>query len=501
MPQYLLGYDLGSSSVKACLLEASSGKTVASAAEPAEEMEIVSRHPGWAEQDPQTWWQNLVAATQKVLATSRVPPSSIVALGISYQMHGLVVVDNHLRVLRPSIIWCDSRAVEIGDKAHRALGDNYVQEHLLNSPGNFTASKLKWVMENEPDVYARIFKVMLPGDYLAMRLTGEVTTTASGLSEGIMWDFKQQKLAITLFNQLGIDTNLVADTVATFSVQGQLTAEAAAELGLVAGTPLCYRAGDQPNNAFSLMALRPGDVAATAGTSGVVYAVTDKNLADSRSRVNSFLHVNHQPAQPRLGVLLCVNGAGIMNSWLRKSLLGEQLTYEVMDALAAEAPIGSEQLLVLPFGNGAERMLGNLDLGGSFHGLNPLRHRTAHLCRAVQEGVVFGLGYGLEILREIGVSPNVIRAGKANMFKSQVFCETFAQVAGVELEVFNVDGAQGAARGAGVGLGHYKNMDEAFQNVQIVQRYAPLHAANDEVKSAYSRWKEVLRKQMEIRQS
>jgi xylulokinase len=493
MKQHLLGIDVGSSSVKACLLELPGDKVVAAATVPAEEMEILSPSPGWAEQDPRTWWQCVTEVTRKVLRDSGAPPSSVIAMGVTYQMHGLVIVDKSLEPVRPAIIWCDSRAVSIGRQAEKELGDSYLWQHLLNSPGNFTASKLRWVKENEPQIYWKIYKAMLPGDYIALKMTGAVTTTASGLTEGTLWDFNKGGIAEQLLSYLDIDASLLPEVVPTFGVQGKLTSTAAAELGLAPGTPLCYRAGDQPNNAFALKALNPGEVAATAGTSGVIYAVTDKFVADTQSRVNTFLHVTHAASRPRLGVLLCVNGTGIMNYWLRKNLFGSSLTYEQMNALANQSPIGAEGLSVLPFGNGAERMLGNRDLGASFHGLNLVRHQPAHLCRAVQEGVAFALGYGFELLQQLGIRPRTIRAGRTNMFQSEVFCATFAQVTGAELELFNTDGAQGAARGAGLGVGHYASEAEAFDSIERVGNYSPNHPSAPEVKAAFERWKLILR--------
>ena len=499
MKQHLLGLDVGSSSVKACLIEVEGGKVIANAAVPTEEMEIACPYPGWAEQDPRRWWQYVTQATRRVMQDSGAAPSSIIAIGIAYQMHGLVLVDKYDEPLRPSIIWCDSRAVSIGNQAEKDLDDSYTWQHLLNSPGNFTASKLKWVMEHEPDIFKKVYKAMLPGDYIALKMTGMSTTTAPGASEGMLWDFKNNTLAGTLLNYLGIDPSLLPEFVPTFAVQGKLTSAAATALGLAPGTPLCYRAGDQPNNAFALRALNPGDVAATAGTSGVIYAVTDSQVADRKSRVNTFLHVNHSVSRQRLGVLLCVNGSGIMNSWLRRNLLQSKITYDQMNELALQVPVGAEGLSVLPFGNGAERMLGNRDVGASFHGLNLARHQPAHLCRAVQEGIVFALGYGFEVLHELGIHPHVIRAGRANMFQSEVFCRTFAQVTGTELELYNVDGAQGAARGAGLGAGCYPREEAAFKLVKCVGNYSPEKGTGDEVNSAYQRWKSELNKQLGLR--
>jgi xylulokinase len=487
---YFLGFDLGSSSVKACLLEGDTGNVVASAFFPETEMTIEAPQPGWAEQNPSQWWANACRASRKVVAMAGINPADIKAIGISYQMHGLVVVDKDLNVLRPSIIWCDSRAVSVGNRAFSELGADVVLPHLLNSPGNFTASKLAWVKENEPSVYAQVDKFMLPGDYLAAKMTGEVVTTPSGLSEGIFWDFLDEQPAGFLIDHYGFEQQLIPEIVPTFGDQGRLLDAVAEELGLVAGIPVTYRAGDQPNNAFSLNVLEPGEVAATAGTSGVVYGVSDQTKYDPQSRVNTFLHVNHALSHPRYGVLLCVNGTGSLNSWLRNNLLQGSLSYAEMNALAAKAPIGAEGLSCLPYGNGAERMLENQDLGAAFKGLQFSRHGLSHWIRAAQEGIVFALYYGMEIMETLGVSLNYIRAGEANMFLSPLFRETFANVSGATVELFNTDGAQGAARAAGLGLGYYKNREEAFIGLRAVKIVEANVAQQEATSEAYSRWKE-----------
>lgn len=495
---YLLGIDLGSSSIKVSLLNADAGKVIASYVAPGAEMEIVSSEKGWAEQDPEIWWSNTIIATLAVLKESKIDPKDIKAIGIAYQMHGLVVVDSNRKVLRSGIIWCDSRAVNIGNEAYQQLGEMYCMNRLLNSPGNFTASKLKWVKENEPNVYSKIHKMMLPGDFLAMKMTDEIKTTTSGLSEGMLWDYENDCPPERLLKFYGIDQNLLPEIVGTFSEQGKLTKQAAALLGLVPETPITYRAGDQPNNAFSLKALNPGEIAATAGTSGVIYGIVDTPTSDRLSRVNTFIHVNDSKVDHRFGVLLCVNGTGIMNSWLRKSISNNDnmLSYEEMNLLASNAPIGSDGVSVLPFGNGAERMFENEDLGASFHGLNLTRHNNSHLCRAVQEGIVFSLAYGFEILNSMGIEAKTIRAGQANMFLSDVFCEAFCNVTGATIELVNTDGAQGAARAAGVGLGYYKNMEDAFHGQACLKKYSPNAALQKDYKKAYSAWKTVLEKQL-----
>ena len=446
---------------------------------------------GWAEQDPESWWKYAKQSLQKIMADSGVRGEEIAAIGISYQMHGLVCIDKNLKALRPAIIWCDSRAVPYGEKAFKDLGSEQCLSHLLNSPGNFTAAKLAWVRENEPDIYQKIYKVMLPGDYLAMRLSGTVNTTVSGLSEGMFWDFKNNEVAQFLLDYYGFDRALIADIVPTFSEQSVVSAQAAAELGLKAGTPITYRGGDQPNNALSLNVFNPGEIAATAGTSGVVYGVLGEVGYDPRSRVNTFAHVNHTAAAPRLGVLLCVNGTGILNAWMHRNVTFD-MGYAEMNDLAAQAPIGSDGVSIMPFGNGAERLLENRELGCSVHGLNFNKHSRAHLVRAAQEGIVFAFCYGMEVMGAMGMNIGKIHAGKANMFLSPLFRNTLAGVSGATIELYDTDGSVGAAKGAGIGAGIYKDHDEAFATLEKLQVIEPDAATRDAYQAAYSHWKEVL---------
>jgi len=491
MPQntYLLGIDLGSSSIKVSAIDADSGKLAGTTTSPEQEMEMQALKPGWAEQDPDLWWNHVVKATKKLLDTSEINKDQIAAIGISYQMHGLVVVDKNKRVLRPSIIWCDSRAAEIGEKAFNEIGPEKCLETFLNSPGNFTASKLRWVIENEPELYRKIHKIMLPGDFIGMKMTGRICTTHSGLSEGIMWNFRENKLADEVLDTYEIDKELIPETLNSFGDHGSLTAEAAEQLGLKEGTKVTYRAGDQPNNAFSLNVLNPGEVAATAGTSGVIYGITDTPDYDEKSRVNTFVHVNHTEDQNRYGVLLCINGTGILNSWLRKQFsIESMLSYEQMNSFAEQAPIASDGLKILPFGNGSERIFENRDIGAQIHGLNFNRHNNSHLLRAAQEGIVFSLYYGFQIMQEMGLTLDTVRAGKANMFLSPLFRDAFVNLTGTRLELFNTDGSQGAARAAGVGAGIYSNHSEAFEGLNRLELLEPETEKRKLYLEAYQNW-------------
>lgn len=488
--KYLLGYDIGSSSIKVSLLDVATGQAVAAVTSPRQEMEISVPQADWAEQRPERWWQECVNATTELKASYGFDTSLVAGIGITYQMHGLVLVDRAGKVLRPAIIWCDSRAVDLGNQAFAEMGEEYCLENFLNSPGNFTASKLKWVRENEPEVYAQIHKIQLPGDYIAFKMSGQLQTTVSGLSEGVFWNFKQQAIAQELLDYYGISADLLPEVVDTFSVQGQLSAEAAQELGLTAGTPISYRAGDQPNNAFSLNVLNPGEIAATAGTSGVVYGITDAPASDPASRVNAFVHVNHTAEQPRNGVLMCMNGTGILNSWLRK-MVGE-MPYDEMNRRAALAPVGAEGLVFLPFGNGAERILENRPTDAELRGLNFNVHSQNHLLRAAQEGIVFALIYGMNIMRQMGVQVRTVRAGNANMFLSPVFREAFVNAGDVTLELYNTDAAQGAARGAGIGAGVYASAAEAFGGLERILTVEPTNGLREQYQAAYGRWQDAL---------
>ncbi len=496
MSGYLLGFDVGSSSVKACLLSTETGTAVDSATSPKTEMDMVAEQPGWAEQHPDLWWHHMGAAVAQIGSRHAAELAETAAVGISYQMHGLVIVDHDGAVLRPSIIWCDSRAVPYGESAFRALGEAETLDTLLNSPGNFTAAKLAWVKEHEPRTFERIWKMMLPGDYLAYRLTGELCTTASGLSEGILWNAREEAPAAALMTHFGFDPEILPPHRPSFSTTGTITEAAAAELGLPAGIPVAYRAGDQPNNAFSLNVLEPGETAATAGTSGVVYGVVDAPRYDPRSRVNTFVHVNHTADRRRYGMLMCVNGTGICNRWLREHTVdapgGATTDYGVLNRIAADAPIGSDGLAVLPYGNGAERTLENRELGALIGGLQFTRHSRAHLIRAGQEGVAFALVYGMRIMQDAGVPIERVRAGQANMFQSPIFRDAFATTGGVPVELHDTDGAEGAARGAGLGAGVYASPEETFAGLEFVGMVEPDVSRADEYTQAYSRWRETL---------
>ncbi|MBU0472983.1 MAG: carbohydrate kinase [Bacteroidetes bacterium] len=490
--KFLVGFDIGSSSVKVSIIDSDNGELVSSAFSPETEMKIDSPNVGWAEQHPDDWWKHLVTSTQKAISKLSNTNYEISGIGISYQMHGLVMVDKNNAVLYPSIIWCDSRAVEIGDKAFEDLGKDYCLGNCLNSPGNFTASKIKWIKDNQPKIYEKIYKIMLPGDYIALKLTGEINTTVSGLSEGIFWDFNKNSIADYVFDYYSINKDFIPNIVPTFGIQGKLTKSASEELGLKPGIPISYRAGDQPNNAFSLNVLNKGEIAATAGTSGVVYGIVEKNSYDLHSRVNSFAHVNYSNENPLKGVLLCINGTGILYNWLKNELIRTNESYEELNSLANKINVGSDGITVIPFGNGAERVLKNQNIGSHILGINFNNHTREHILRAAQEGIAFSFRYGIDLMKEMGIEVNLMRAGKANMFLSDIFSEAVANTSNATVELYNTDGAQGAARGAGVGANIYNSFEEAFVGFKKLMEIVPNAKLVSQYEEAYQRWKEKL---------
>ncbi len=482
-----LGLDIGSSSIKASLVDIKTGNTLATSSYPESEMKINAPEIGWAEQNPEHWWEYSCKAIDLAIQATKSAKSDISCIGISYQMHGLVMVDKSLEVIHPSIIWCDSRAVAIGDQAFKALGQTHCLSHYLNSPGNFTAAKLAWVKENKPEVYERIHKIMLPGDYIAMKLTEEISTTISGLSEGIFWDFKNQSLASDLLKHYGFDSAIFPEIKDTFVKQGGLSRKAAGITGLAEGTPISYRAGDQPNNALSLGVFEPGEIAATGGTSGVVYGVTDQAIFDQQSRINGFAHVNYQKEIPRIGLLLCINGAGILYAWLRKQIGEGGLSYDEMEKLIAEVPTGSEGLRIIPFGNGAERVINNKQTGAQINNLQFNVHTKAHLMRAGLEGIAFSFVYGIRILQSLGMSTKKLRVGNDNLFQSQIFSQTIANLVGATIEVVQTTGAIGAAKAAAFGAGFYSDLKSAVGNTPIEKTYSP-EKEIEAHSTAYQNW-------------
>ena len=483
---YNIGFDLGSSSIKGSIVDSHSGKEILTLSEPKQEMDIISPKTDWAEQDPQKWWDYICNLTKSLISESKIDSAKICAVGISYQMHGLVIVDKNGYPLRNSIIWCDSRAVEIGETALEELGSKKCSENLLNSPGNFTASKLKWVKENEGEIYKNIYKYMLPGDYIAYKLTGVINTTKNGLSEGILWDYKNFNIANWLLDYYEIDSYLTPDLVENFTNQGTITSEASSLTGLPQGIPISYRAGDQPNNALSLNVFKAGEIAATGGTSGVVYAITDNINSNELTRINHFAHVNYSKDNQVLGKLLCINSAGIMYKWLKN--ISKEDSYEGMNEKANQIEIGSDGLVIIPFGNGAERMFNNKNIGAQFCNLNLNKHTNHHIYRAALESIAFSFVYGIEILKNDNTKINVIKAGNDNLFRSKIFSNTVSTLIDQKIEIYNTTGSIGAARAAGLIDGDFNKFEKNITSNDHVKTFSPNQDKKAYIR-AYENWK------------
>lgn len=486
---YYLGIDVGSSSIKFAIVSIETGEGLGIIKEPKKELSVKAQKPGWAEQDPQEWWKLTCTGIKRILKETQIQKEQIKGIGIAYQMHGLVVVNKKGKVLRNSIIWCDSRAVEIGEKAYHDLGKPHCNSNFLNSPANFTASKLRWVQEKEPELYGQIDKFMLPGDYLAFRFSGEINTTISGLSEGIFWNFKTDTIANKILDYYNISEKLIPNIVATNSIQSKVSKKGAGESGLAEGTPILYRAGDQPNNALSLNVFHPGEIAATGGTSGVIYAVTDNLSAEECDKVNNFAHVNYSNLTKNIGKLLCINGAGIQYRWLLNNL--DVKDYEEMNNLAAQVGIGAERVSIIPFGNGAERMLSNRIVGTHILNLDLNRHHKGHLCRAALEGIAFSFVYGFEIMQSDGIEPSIIKSGNDNLFRSKIFSNTIASLIGQPIEIYDTTGAVGAARACTITNGNYDTFSSFMEN-DYVTTFFP-SKKRSAYQEAYSIWKKELK--------
>lgn len=496
---YLLGFDIGSSSIKGALIDAESKKTIRVVSAPDREMPIDSPDRGFAEQDPEMWWKYVCRCSNMLMEHHPEAKNRIGAIGLTYQMHGLVLTDDEGKVLRSSVIWCDSRAVSTGRELEEKLDANAFLGSHYNVPGNFTFSKLRWVQKHQPDIFEQSEKFMLPGDYIAFRMTGEIRTSYTGLSEAILWNFKEGKANEDLLRQWDMDPRLIPGHAPSFATQGYVHATAREELGLDSGgkIPVSYRSGDQPNNAWSLNVNEPGVMAGAGGTSGVLYGISEDPVIDLTQRTNSFAHVNYEPERPRIGVLLCINGAGILYSWIRKNITGSDFSYDELERRATSVAPGADGLQFLPFGNGAERMLQNKPVQAHLMQLDLNRHRQDHIIRAGLEGVGFAFVYGYEIMKGLGLASDILRVGNDNLFLSGIFSGLISAMTGMRIEIREATGAVGAALGAGVGAGIYTSPQDAMKDSAVLQTVIPDPELQELYRPYYKLWKTELNNKLE----
>jgi len=464
---YLIGIDASTTATKALLID-DRGEIVAVAAT---EYDFQTPHPLWSEQDPALWWDGAVASVRRVLAESGIDPAAVVGVGLTGQMHGLVLVDAAGQVLRPSILWNDQRTASQCDEIRARLG----KSELVRITGNdaltgFTAPKILWVQENEPDVYARIHKILLPKDYVRYRLTGDFATDRAGAGGTLLVELATRDWSPTVVEALGLRPEWLPPTHEGTQITGVVSAAAAEATGLRAGTPVVGGGGDQAAQATGVGAVEEGIVALTLGTSGVVFATADKPFYQPEGRLHAFPHA--LPGKWHLmGVML--SAAGSLR-WYRDTL-APGAAYDDLLAPAAAIPAGSDGLLFLPYLTGERTPHPDPLARGAFVGLT-VRHTQPHLTRSVLEGVAFGLRDSFELMKDAGLSAiRQVRVSGGGA-RSPLWRQILADVLGSELVTVNTtEGAAfGAALLAGVGAGIWSNGQAACnQTVRITGRTTP----------------------------
>lgn len=481
----LLGIDISTTGAKALLI-AATGQVVASASTP---LTVSTPHPLWSEQDPAEWWEGIVQSIRRVLAGSRVEPGAIAAIGLTGQMHGLVLLDAHGDVLRPAILWNDQRTGAQCDEIRARVG----RERLIRITGNdaltgFTAPKILWVREHEPEVYARARHILLPKDYVRFRLTGEYATDRAGGSGTLLFDLGKRDWSAEVVAALEIPRDWLPPTHEGPQVTGRVSAGAAEATGLPAGTPVVGGGGDQAAGAVGVGAVAPGIISLVLGTSGVVFATTAGPLVEPEGRLHAFCHA--VPGRWHfMGVML--SAAGSLR-WYRDTVAGGA-AYRALDEEAARVAPGSEGLLFLPYLTGERTPHPDPLARGAFVGLT-VRHERAHLTRAVLEGVAFGLKDSFEIIQGSGMGPvHEVRVSGGGA-RSPLWRQIIADVLGAELRTVNT--TEGAAYGAAIlaaaGAGFYESVPAACERmVAVTGRTAPLAPNYEQYKGFFEVYRQL----------
>jgi xylulokinase len=485
-----LGIDVGTSGTRAVIV-GDDGAVLASGTE--EHANFASPQPGWAEQDPRDWWRAAALAVQKALKASGLKADSVAAVGFSGQMHGAVLLDEKDEVIRPALIWCDQRTEAQSRELERTFGLDRLIQLTSNPPlTNFTLTKLLWVREHEPESWQRVRKIMLPKDYVRLRLTGESAIDVADASGTLMLDVAHRTWSLEVLSKTGIDLNLLPKLFESQEVCGRLSGAGATATGLCVGTQVVAGAGDQAAGAVGMGITRAGVVSATIGTSGVVFAATDRPSLDPKGRLHTFCHA----IPGRWHVMGVTQAAGLSLRWLRDRIGAGaddgREPYERMSAEAAAAPAGSEGAFWAPYLMGERTPHLDPSARAAFVGLSA-SHTRAHLIRAVLEGVAYSLKDTFSIFGEIHVPVERIRLGGGGA-RSPLWQQIQADVYGHEVEILKAEegAAYGAAILAGVGSGCWKSVDEACDAVvSIAKRVSTNKEAGATMQRGYETYRRI----------
>lgn len=486
---YLLGIDIGTSGTKTVLFD-EAGNTIASALG---EYPLYQPNVGWAEQDPEDWWKATFSTIKAVLGKSGVNPSDVKGVGLSGQMHGAVLLDKDNQVLRKAIIWCDQRSSAECDQITSIIGKERLIEITANPAlTGFTASKVMWVKNNEPEIFEKVKKILLPKDYIRFKLTGEFATEVSDASGMQFMDIPKRKWSSEVLDKLGIDKGLLGDVYESQEVSGKVHKAAAELTGLKEGTPVVGGAGDQAAGAVGNGIVRPGVISSTIGTSGVVFAFSENVSIDPKGRVHTFCH-----AVPNTWHIMGVTqGAGLSLKWFRDNFCIEEKRtaelmgidpYVLMDQEADRVEAGCSGLIYLPYMMGERTPHLDPNAKGVFFGLSA-KHEKQDMLRAVMEGVVYSLKDCLEIIKEMGVDVSEVRASGGGG-KSKLWRQMQSDVFGTEITTINSSegGALGVALLAGVGTGVYSSVPEACDAIiKVKTRQAADMALNAKYQKFYN---------------
>ena len=491
---HFLGIDVGTGGTRAVLVDAS-GKVVAS--ESAEHAPFRSTFAGWAEQDPEDWWRAAQQAIRAVLHAANCPAGDVRAIGLTGQMHGAVLLDSQGAVLRPSLIWCDTRSAPQCEWLDATLGRERIIELTCNPAlPNFTLTKILWVREHEPEVFARIAHILCPKDYVRYRLSGRYAMDVQEASGTLLLDVTHRRWSTEMAEACGIPMKWLPELFESAEVCAEVSQQAAAATGLLAGTPIVAGAGDQGAGAVGMGILRPGSVSATIGTSGVVFAATDRPVRDPLGRLHTFCHA----VPGRWHVMGVTQAAGLSLRWVR-DVLGPEfgardqhaaLPYEQLLTLAAQAPAGSDGVFWAPYLVGERTPHLDPNARAAFVGITAA-HGQAHLVRAVLEGVAYSLRDTFTLFAELDIPVRGVRLGGGGA-RGPLWRQIQADIYGrpVEILVAEEGAAYGAALLAGVGAGQWPDVDTACDNcIKIAEQIEPDPAARFEYEQGYAIYRKI----------